>query len=101
MGQEISRRTFLRGGMGQKPEPGSMNMEHCINHPDRDTRYACLKLNVYMCEECMHCRDPEIYCKFRTACPIHFLTKRKGNLDRDTQTAAKTSTGQDTTERPG
>ncbi len=101
MGQEISRRTFLRGGMGQKPEPGSMNMEHCINHPDRDTRYACLKLNVYMCEECMHCRDPEIYCKFRTACPIHFLTKRKGNLDRDTQTAARTSTGQDTTERPG
>jgi hypothetical protein len=101
LGQEISRRTFLRGGMGQKPEPGSMNMEHCINHPDRDTRYACLKLNVYMCEECMHCRDPEIYCKFRTACPIHFLTKRKGNLDRDTQTAARTSTGQDTTERPG
>ncbi len=58
-------------------------MEHCINHPDRETSYACLKHNSYMCEECLHCRDPEIYCKFRSACPIHFLTKRKGNLDGD------------------
>jgi hypothetical protein len=23
----------------------------------------------------MHCRDPEIYCKFRTSCPIHFMEK--------------------------
>jgi len=36
-----------------------------------------------MCEDCMHCRDPEIYCKFRSACPIHFLTKRKKNLDNE------------------
>ena len=34
-----------------------------------------------MCEACIKCRDPQIYCKFRTSCPIHFLTKRKGNLD--------------------
>jgi tRNA-Thr(GGU) m(6)t(6)A37 methyltransferase TsaA len=36
-----------------------------------------------MCEDCIDCRDPEIYCKFRSACPIHFITKRKGNLDGD------------------
>jgi tRNA-Thr(GGU) m(6)t(6)A37 methyltransferase TsaA len=29
----------------------------------------------------MECRDPDIYCKFRSSCPIHFITKRKGNLD--------------------
>jgi len=40
-----------------------------------------MKHNLYMCEECMHCRDPEIYCKFRTSCPIHFITRRQKNLD--------------------
>jgi hypothetical protein len=54
---------------------------HCVNHPDQETGYGCLKHNIYMCEKCLECRDPQIYCKFRTACPIHFLTKRKGNLD--------------------
>jgi hypothetical protein len=40
-----------------------------------------MKHNIYMCEECLDCRDPDLYCKFRSSCPIHFLTKRKGNLD--------------------
>lgn len=61
-------------------------LTHCAIHPDRETSYVCTKHNIYMCETCMHCRDPEIYCKFRTSCPIHFLTKRKGNLDNDTTT---------------
>lgn len=56
-------------------------MEYCAVHPDRETSLRCLKYNINMCSECMNCRDPEIYCKFRTACPIHFITKRKGNLD--------------------
>lgn len=42
-----------------------------------------MKHDIYMCAECMECRDPEIYCKFRSSCPIHFITKRKGNLDGD------------------
>ncbi|UCF95677.1 MAG: hypothetical protein JSW39_18650 [Desulfobacterales bacterium] len=63
-------------------------MGHCTNHPGKATSYACLKQNVYMCRECIRCRDPEIYCKFRTACPIWFVTKRKGNLDGETQTQA-------------
>jgi len=54
---------------------------HCVIHPERETSYVCMKHNIYMCENCLVCRDPEIYCKFRTSCPIHFLTKRKGNLD--------------------
>jgi len=40
-----------------------------------------MKHEIYMCEDCMECRDPDIYCKFRSSCPIHFITKRKGNLD--------------------
>ena len=58
-------------------------MKPCVNHPDRETSYVCMKHEIYMCEDCMECRDPEIYCKFRSACPIHFITKRQGNLDEE------------------
>ena len=58
-------------------------MGFCVNHPERETSFGCMKHNIYMCQECLDCRDPDIYCKFRTSCPIHFLTKRKGNLDGD------------------
>ncbi|WP_041280433.1 ASKHA domain-containing protein [Desulfosudis oleivorans] len=56
-------------------------MGKCVNHPDRDTNYACLKHGTYMCEECLKCRDPELYCKFRSSCPIWFMTKHSGGLD--------------------
>ncbi len=52
-------------------------MGKCVNHPDRDTSYICSKHNVYMCEECLRCRDPEIYCKFRPSCPIWFIHKEQ------------------------
>ena len=53
-------------------------MGSCINHPDRETSYHCQKHNIDMCEECLRCRDPELYCKFCTACVIHFLSKQDG-----------------------
>ncbi len=34
-----------------------------------------MKYQIYMCEKCLQCRDPEIYCKFRTSCPIYFISK--------------------------
>jgi len=58
---------------------------YCVNHPERETSYECMKHNIYMCEECLDCRDPKIYCKFRSSCPIYFLTKRKGDLDGDSK----------------
>ncbi len=51
-------------------------MGKCVNHPDRETNYLCMKHNVYMCEECIKCRDPEIYCKYRSSCPINFISKK-------------------------
>jgi len=45
-------------------------MGKCTNHPDRETEFICMKYNVYMCEECLKCRDPKTYCKFRTSCPV-------------------------------
>jgi hypothetical protein len=58
-------------------------MGPCINHKDRETSYQCMKHGVYLCEDCLRCRDPELYCKFRSACPIHFMDKKggKGWLD--------------------
>ncbi len=56
-------------------------MGKCVNHPDRETSYLCMKHNTYLCEECLKCRDPNIYCKFRSSCPIWFLSKRKEGLD--------------------
>ena len=51
-------------------------MNVCINHPQRETSFRCAKHEIYLCEECLECRDPEIYCKHRTACPIFFMTKK-------------------------
>ncbi|SDT99548.1 ASKHA domain-containing protein [Desulfobacula phenolica] len=51
-------------------------MGNCINHPDRETNYICMKHNIFLCEECLECRDPDIYCKFRPSCPIYFITKK-------------------------
>ena len=36
-----------------------------------------------MCEECLKCNDPEIYCKFRSACPIWFMERRKARWEKE------------------
>ncbi|THB77883.1 MAG: hypothetical protein D3926_14220 [Desulfobacteraceae bacterium] len=51
-------------------------MGTCINHPDRETNTICMKHGIYQCGECMACRDPDMYCKFRPACLIHFNSKK-------------------------
>jgi ferredoxin len=56
-------------------------MGKCINHPDRETPYSCMKHQIYLCEECLECRDPNVYCKFRPSCPIWFMDKRKKGWD--------------------
>ena len=30
-----------------------------------------------MCDACLKCRDPDLYCKFRESCVIHFLEKEQ------------------------
>jgi hypothetical protein len=63
-------------------------MGSCINHPERETSYLCMKHNLYLCKDCLYCRDPEIYCKFRPSCPIWFISKRKAELDSDVEEKA-------------
>lgn len=63
------------------------NMGTCKNHPDRQTNYICQKHNYYLCEECLACADPKLYCKFRSSCIIFFKTKKSDSIGTDPQTA--------------
>ena len=67
-------------------------MGKCVNHPDRETSYMCSKHGIYLCEECLECRDPEIYCKFRSACPIWYEHKRKARKARQEAALEKADT---------
>jgi uncharacterized 2Fe-2S/4Fe-4S cluster protein (DUF4445 family) len=57
-------------------------MPTCINHPDRETPYQCMKHQIYLCEACLKCRDPKIYCKFRSSCPIWFMERQHAKQSR-------------------
>ena len=65
-------------------------MGKCVNHPDRETSYMCSKHGIYLCEECLECRDPNIYCKFRSACPVWYEHKRKARRARQAAESATT-----------
>ncbi len=51
-------------------------MGTCKNHPDIEGRYQCMKHNYFLCEECLDCKGPSIYCKYRSSCPINFLSRK-------------------------
>jgi uncharacterized 2Fe-2S/4Fe-4S cluster protein (DUF4445 family) len=63
-------------------------MGTCTRHPERETRFQCLKHGTWMCDECLSCRDPQIYCKNRSACPIWFIEKRRSRIQKEEQAAA-------------
>ena len=67
-------------------------MGMCINHPDRETPYICMKHQIYLCEECLECRDPKIYCKHRSACTIWFMGKHKEGWEAEDRQKASTHT---------
>ncbi|MBW1636851.1 MAG: DUF4445 domain-containing protein [Deltaproteobacteria bacterium] len=60
-------------------------MGKCINHPDRETPYICLKHNIYLCEECLKCQDVDLYCKFRPSCPIYFIAEKGFDAPKEKQ----------------
>lgn len=58
-----------------------------MKHPDEDARFQCMKFNVFMCERCLACPDPDLHCKFRSSCPIWFMVRRGGrHIDADAAT---------------
>lgn len=50
----------------------------CFRHPDRPGRSYCARYNRYLCEECLACQSPELYCKFRTMCMVWEEVKHGG-----------------------
>jgi hypothetical protein len=60
-------------------------MSCCPDNNVEQTRYKCEKHQVYLCDACLKCKDPELYCKFRPSCMIHFLEKEKKNGQADTK----------------
>lgn len=54
-----------------------MNMGNCKKHPNRTTSFKCEKYETYLCRECLACKDPKLYCKYRPSCPVYFITEKK------------------------
>lgn len=53
-------------------------MKACCENTESDKQtYRCEKHRIDMCDECLRCKDPELYCKFRSSCMIHFLEKER------------------------
>ncbi len=64
-------------------------MGQCACHSDIETPFLCMKYNRYLCEKCLKCQDPHIYCKFRTSCPIWFLQKTREGWEDEAQTSGQ------------
>ena len=60
-------------------------MGKCSCHLEKETNFMCMKYGVYLCDECLECRDPNIYCKYRSSCPIWFMQKRQEGWDAEEQ----------------
>ena len=56
-------------------------MGRCKKHPQRETPYRCAKYDTYQCKECLGCKDPKLYCKYRDTCAVYAITER--GLDPD------------------
>jgi hypothetical protein len=72
-------------------ETDSEAMGTCKNHPDRHTGYICQKHNYYLCDSCLACSDPKLYCKFRSSCIIFFRTEKEEGTDGSTSIQASQS----------
>ncbi len=59
----------------------------CANHPDKEANHFCAKYSRYLCDDCLKCQDPTLYCRYRTMCLIWEFT-RHGTPDEQRQRAA-------------
>ena len=61
----------------------------CCDHVAQDGAiYKCEKHQRIMCAACLECKDPELYCKFRPSCMIHFIEKERRKENKKTATSA-------------
>ncbi len=55
-------------------------MNECEKHPGTEGVFFCAKYTRHLCEKCMDCGDPELYCKFRQRCLIWEYVKHGAAL---------------------
>lgn len=61
------------------------------DHPG-DGYFDCQKHQIQMRASRARCADPELYCKFRPSCLIHFLDKERARQRKQSLHDAKTAT---------
>jgi hypothetical protein len=49
--------------------------ENETNH--QNVRYLCMKYNRYQQGKALKCQDPDLFCKYRSSCLIHYEDKRR------------------------
>jgi hypothetical protein len=49
--------------------------KECRYHPGTQAVFICEKYKSYLCDKCVSCRDPKLYCKFRPMCLINSKEK--------------------------
>ncbi len=49
----------------------------CASHPGAAAAYYCDKYDRYLCENCIVCQDPDLYCKSRTMCVIWEVSRHE------------------------
>ncbi len=47
------------------------------NTNENEITYTCSKYGLRMHPSTASCKDPKLYCKFRSSCLIHFLEKER------------------------
>lgn len=50
-------------------------LQKCLKHNNKEGIYFCAKYTAYYCEECISCKDPKSFCKFRSSCIINKFQK--------------------------
>lgn len=65
---------------------------NCRNHPERPGTVYCQKYDRFYCDECIQCREPMQYCKFRTACLIWEFEKHGLPDDREERSPTEKAT---------
>ena len=57
---------------------GAGTWQHwCARHPDKAAIHHCAKYERYLCEDCLRCQDPEIWCRWRTSCVIWEVSRHE------------------------
>jgi hypothetical protein len=56
-------------------------MEKYEDAPSPGSNYHCMKHKVDLSQENVTCRDPKLYCKFRSSCVIWFTVKNQAKKD--------------------